>query len=232
MYPSSASTSNHIDYLVIGSKGTKNVADLKGKIIGITGAGAFSEFAMRLFFKKNNIDPDKDLILRAVGNTTMRAAALEKGLIAAAPFSPLDAVRLVDEGFPLIVNMSESLGIPENMFIARDEVLEKYPETSKRFLKALVLGIHLARKNKKEAIQAGYAAGLKGDPEIVNKAYDLYAPGYTSDLTIAVDGIQHILDDEIRSGNVDKTMTVDRVVNDRILKVAQEELRREGRLAP
>ena len=226
------STSNHIDYLVIGRKGTKNVADLRGKIIGVTGAGAFSEFAMRLFFKKNNIDPDKDLILRAVGNTTMRAAALEKGLIAAAPFSPLDAVRLIDEGFPLISNMSESLAIPENVFIARDEVLKKYPETSKRFLKAVVLGIHLARNNKKEAIQAGYAAGLKGDPEIVNKAYDLYGPGYTADLTIAVDGIQNILDDEIRSGNVDKTMTVDRVIDDRILKLAQEELKSEGRLAP
>jgi ABC-type nitrate/sulfonate/bicarbonate transport system substrate-binding protein len=226
------SISNYIDYLVIGSKGTKNVAELKGKTIGITGAGAFSEFAMRLFFKKSNLDPDKDVILRAVGNTTMRAAALEKGLITAAPFSPQDAVRLIDEGFPLIANMSESLAIPENMFIARDEVLEKYPETSKRFLKALVLGIHLTKKNKKEAIQAGYAAGLKGDSDTVNKAYDLYVAGFTSDLAIAVDGIQRILEEEIHSGIVDRKMTVDRVINDRILKLAQEELKSEGRLAP
>ncbi len=226
------SISNYIDYLVIGSKGTKTVADLKSKIIGVTGAGAFSDFAMRLFFKKNNLDPDKDVILRAVGNTTMRAAALEKGLIAAAPFDPQDAVRLTSEGFPLIANMSESLAIPENMFIARDEVLEKYPETSKRFLKALVLGIHLAKKNKEEAIQAGYAAGLKGDPDVVSKAYDLYVPGFTSDLTIDVDGIRRILEEEIRSGIVDKKMTVGRVINDRILKQAQKELKREGRLAP
>ena len=118
------------------------------------------------------------------------------------------------------------------MFITRDEVLERYPETSKRFLKALVLGIQLAKKNKKEAIQAGYAAGLKGDPNTVNKAYDLYIPGFTSDLTIAVDGIQLMLEEDIRSGIVDKKMTVDRVINDRILKLAKEELKREGRLAP
>ena len=226
------SVSNYVTYLVIGSKGTKNVADLRGKIIGVTGAGAFSDFAMRLYFKKNNVDPDKDVILRAVGNTTMRAAALEKGLIAAAPFSPEDAVRLIDNGFPLIANLNESLAIPQNMFITRDEVLEKYPETSKRFLKALVLGIQLAKKNKKEAIQAGYAAGLKGDSNTVNKAYDLYIPGFTSDLTIAVDGIQLMLEEDIRSGIVDKKMTVDRVINDRMLKLAKEELKREGRLAP
>ena len=227
-----ASVSNYVTYLIIGSKGTKTVADLKGKIIGVTGAGAFSDFAMRLFFKKNNLEPDKDVILRAVGNTTMRAVALEKGLIAAAPFIPEDAVRLIDNGFPLIANLNESLDIPQSIIITRDEVLEKYPETSKRFLKALVLGIQLAKKNKKEAIQAGYAAGLKGNSDIVNKAYDLFIPGYTSDLTIAVDGIQLMLEEDIRSGIVDKKMTVDRVINDRVLKLAKEELKREGRLAP
>ena len=226
------SVSNYVNYAIVGTKGTKNVADLKGKIIGVTGAGAFSDFAMRLFFKKNNVDPDKDVILRAVGNTTMRAAALEKGLIAAAPFTAEDVVRLTDNGFPLIANLNESLAIPQSIIIARDEVLEKYPETSKRFLKALVLGIQLAKKNKKEAIQAGYDAGLKGDPNTVNKAYDIYIPGFTSDLTIAVDGIQLMLEEDIRSGIVDKKMTVDRVINDRMLKLAKEELRREGRLNP
>ena len=60
--------------------------------------------------------------------------------------------------------------------MTRGEVLEKYPETTKRFLKALILGIHLAKTNKKEAIKAGYEAGLQGDAETVNVAYDLYQP--------------------------------------------------------
>src|SRR3990172_8891125 len=202
------STSNYVSYLVIGGKGKKTVADLKNKIIGVTGAGAFSEFAMRLFFKKNHVDPDNDVVLRAVGNTTMCAAALEKGLIAAAPFTPEDAVRLTDKVFPLIANLNESLDIPQSIIITRGEVLEKYPETTKRFLKALVLGIQLAKKNKKEAIQAGYAAGLRGDSNTVNKAYDIYIPGFTSDLTIAVDGIQFMVEEGILSGIVDKTITI------------------------
>ena len=226
------SVSNYVNYAVVGSKGTKTVADLKGKIIGITGAGAFSDYAIRLYFKKNNLDPDKDVILRAVGSTTLRAVALEKGLIAAAPFTADEAVRLADKGFPLIANLNESLEIPQSIIITRGEVLKKYPETTKRFLKALILGIQLAKQNKKEAIKAGYSAGLTGDPDIVNKAYDLYAPGYTADLTIAVNGIQLMLDEDIRSGIVDRKMTVDRVLNDRILKLAQEELKREGRLTP
>jgi NitT/TauT family transport system substrate-binding protein len=226
------SISNTVNYAVVGSKGTKSLAELRGKIVGVTGAGAFSDFAIRTLLKKNHLEPDKDVVLRAVGNTTMRAAALENGLIAAAPFSPEDAVRLTARGFPLIINLSESLRIPQSILITRDEMMEKFPETSKRFLKAYILGLQLAKKNKKEAIKLGYDAGLKGEPDIVNRAYDLYSPGLTSDLSIAVDGIQLMVDEDILAGLVDKKMTVDRVINDRVLKLAQQELRKEGRLSP
>jgi NitT/TauT family transport system substrate-binding protein len=226
------SISDKTNYILLGNKETKRLDDLKGKVMGVTGAGAFSDFAVRTFLKRSGIDPDRDVMLRAIGGTTLRAAALEKGLIAAAPFSPEDAVKLLNKGYSLISNLSDSLGIPQTVVVTRGDMLEKYPETSKRFLKALVLGIHLARTNKKEAIKAGFEAGLQGDPETVSKAYDLYAGGLTSDLSIAVDGIQFMLDEDIRNGLVDKKMTLDKVINDRILKQAQEELRREGRLRP
>jgi ABC-type nitrate/sulfonate/bicarbonate transport system substrate-binding protein len=122
------------------------------------------------------------------------------------------------------------LGIPQNILVSRNEVLEKYPETSKRMLKAYVQGIQLAKFNKKEAIKAGYESGLAGDPEIVSAAWDLYAPGLTSDLSIVTSGLQQMLDEDIRAGLVDSKFTLDRVVNDRTLKLAQEELRAEGRL--
>jgi hypothetical protein len=41
-----------------------------------------------------------------------------------------------------------------------------------------------------------------------------------------------MLDEDIRSGIVDEKFTLDRVINDRILKQAQQELRNEGRLEP
>ena len=121
------------------------------------------------------------------------------------------------------------MGIPQNIIVSRNEVLEKYPETTKRVLKAYIQGINLAKFNKKEAIKAGYESGLQGDPEIVSAAYDLYAPGLTSDLSIATSGLQQMLDEDIRAGLLDKNFTLDRVINDRILKIAQQELRTEGK---
>jgi hypothetical protein len=49
-------------------------------------------------------------------------------------------------------------------------------------------------------------------------------------LSIATAGLQQMLDEDIRTGLVDKNFTLDRVVNDRILKIAQQELRAEGRI--
>ncbi|HEU5464685.1 MAG TPA: ABC transporter substrate-binding protein [Candidatus Binatia bacterium] len=223
-------TSSTTNYILLGNKQTRTIEDLKGKTIGITGAGTYSEFAVRAFLKKSNINPDKDVVLRAIGGTVLRAAAIEKGIIAAAPFSPEDGVRLIKAGYSVISNLSESLGIPQNIIVSRNEVLEKYPETTKRVLKAYIQGINLAKFNKKEAIKAGYESGLQGEADIVSAAYDLYASGLTSDLSIATAGLQQMLDEDIRNGVVDKNFTLDRVINDRILKIAQQELRAEGKI--
>jgi len=218
------------NYILLGNKQTQSIEALKGKAIGITGAGTYSEFAVRTFLKKHNINPDKDVVLRSIGGTVLRAAAIEKGLIAAAPFSTEDSVRLIRAGYVVISNMNESLGIPQNILVTRSEVLEKMPETSKRVLKAYIQGIQLAKFNKRDAIKAGYDAGLQGDPDIVSAAWDLYSTGLTSDLSIVHGGLQQMLDEDIRTGAVDKNFTLDRVVNDRILKLAQHELKAEGKL--
>jgi len=227
-----ASQSNYTNYTLLGSKEAKTIEELRGKIIGVTGAGTFSDFAIRIYLKRNNLDPDKDVTLRAIGGTAVRAIALEKGLIAAAPFSAEDAVRLLDKGYPMIVNLNEALRIPQSVLVTRGEVLQKYPETTKRFLKAVILGMQFTKNNKKEAIQTGFVAGLQGEPDVVSRSYDLFSPGYAVDLSVAFDGIQIMLDEDIRSGVVDKKFTLDRVINDRILKQAQQELKNEGRLKP
>jgi NitT/TauT family transport system substrate-binding protein len=225
-----ASLSNYTNYTLLGGKDTKSIEELRGKIIGVTGAGAYSDFAIRIFLKRHNLDPDRDVTLRAIGGTALRAIALERGVISAAPFTAEDTIRLLDKGYPMIVNLNEALRIPQSILVTRGEMLQKYPETSKRFLKAMILGMQVAKHNKKEAIQIGVASGLPGDPELIQRSYDLFSPGYAADLSVAQDGIQIMLDEDIRAGVVDKKFTLDRVVNERILKQAQQELKSEGRL--
>src|SRR5437660_1373035 len=131
---------------------------------------------------------------------------------------------------PAHAQEQNKLRIPQSAFVTRGEVLQKYPETTKRFLKAVIMGMQFTKHNKQEAIKTGYASGLKSESDVVNRAYDLFSPGYATDLSVAQDGIQIMLDEDIRAGVVEKSFTLDRVINDRILKQAQQELRKEGRL--
>ena len=226
------SISNATNYQLIGDRSTRSLEDLRGKILGVTGAGAFSDFALRTFLRRQGIDPDKDVTLRAIGGSALRATALEKNIVAGAPFTPEDTVRLMRIGFPMIANLSDTLNIPQSIVATRNEVLEKMPDTAKRFLKAFILGIQFARGNKAEAIKAGYDGGLQGEPDIISQAYQLYAPALTADLSLNVAGFQFMLDEDKRSGVIDGKFTLDKVINDRILKIAQQELRAEGRLKP
>ena len=88
------SISNATNYQLVGNKSIRALEDLKGKILGVTGAGAFSDFAMRTFLRRKGIDPEKDVTLRAIGGSALRAGALERGIVAAAPFAPEDTVKI------------------------------------------------------------------------------------------------------------------------------------------
>ena len=222
--------SNATNYQIVGNKSTRTLEAMKGKIVGVTGAGAFSDFAMRTFLRRKGIDPDKDVMLRAIGGSNLRASALEKGIVAAAPFAPDDTVRLTGLGFPMIANLSDTLNIPQTILTARNEFLDKNPDTSTRFLKSLILAIQLAKSNKTEAIKAGYEAKLQGEPDLVSQAYDLYAPALSGDLSVNRSGLQFMLDEDQRNGLIDAKFTLDRALNDRALRRAQQELRAEGRL--
>jgi hypothetical protein len=66
-------------------------------------------------------------------------------------------------------------------------------------LKALLLGIHYAKNNKADSIKAGFEAKLQGEPEIVHQAYDLFAPGFSGDLSVNVAGLQVMLEEDKRN---------------------------------
>ena len=222
--------SNTVAYQLVGSKSTRTLEELKGKVVGVTGAGAFSDFATRTFLRRKGIDPDKDVLLRAIGGSNLRVGALEKGLVAAAPFAPEDTVRLTRIGYPMLANFSDTLNIPQTLITTRNDYLDKQADVSKRFLKGLVLGIYHAKSNKADSIKAGFEAKLQGEAEIIQQAYDLFAPGFSSDLSVNIAGLQVMLDEDKRNNLIDAKFTVDRAVNDKILRIAQQELRAEGRL--
>ena len=63
-----------------------SVGDLKGKAVGVSRFGAFSDFVARHVLKKNRLQPIKDVALIQLGGTQEIIAAMQKNLVQAVRF--------------------------------------------------------------------------------------------------------------------------------------------------
>jgi NitT/TauT family transport system substrate-binding protein len=173
-----------IDYALIGAKGLAHVTDLKGKKVGVTSIGSFSEFAVMESLRRSGLIRDKDYTLLAAGGTMLRIGALKTGKVDAIPLSSSERVPMQEEGYPVLQEVGEVLSeIPSSVLVAAKKAAAKDPETVVRFIRALNKSMRLIKSNKDKAIQLAIAAKLKGNPETQRKALDYYA----NDLNVEID---------------------------------------------
>jgi NitT/TauT family transport system substrate-binding protein len=115
----------------------KTLADLKGKTIGISGAGASSDMLMRWALRKAGLDPDKDVTLIALGSVANLYSGIENGRVDAGVLVRPFLSKAVDSGMARIVGDWEALSYPNLVSIARAKDLQEHPEKFQRFQSAL-----------------------------------------------------------------------------------------------
>jgi NitT/TauT family transport system substrate-binding protein len=167
---------NKIDFALIGSKRVKQLEDLRGKTVGVTSAGSFSEFAVLEALKRRGFVRDKDYTLIAAGSTHLRIGALKGGKVDAIPLSSGERQTLEDEGYPVLLEVGKVVPeIPLAVLVAGKQFAAKEPELVARFIRALGKSMQLIKSNKEKAIQLAVAAKLRGNPETQRKALDYFA---------------------------------------------------------
>lgn len=168
---------SRMSYALIGTKGMKSVADLKGKVIGITGIGGLGEFAVVESLKRNGLTKDRDYtLLNIEGGTTARMAALRAGRVHAVPLTPGQRVQAEKDGLPVVLDTRDSLAeFPSTVVASTREFTSSNPDKVVKFLRALARGMEFIQNNKDKAITVGKAQGLRGDLAVERKALDYYA---------------------------------------------------------
>src|SRR5438067_6930773 len=91
-------------YKFLAAPEIKTFADLKGKPIGISSIGGAVDVVTRLELRKNNMDPDKDVILVPDNGATFRMDALLAGATKAAMADPPGLLNLEAKGFGTLAN--------------------------------------------------------------------------------------------------------------------------------
>ena len=168
---------NRISYSVMGGKGLRTVADLKGKTIGITGVGGMGEFTVVEALRRNGLIRDRDFtVLNIEGGPAARIAALKTGKVHAVPLTWGQRVQAEAEGFTLLLDTREALPeLPSTIVASTREFASSNPDKVIRVLRALGKAMELIRRDKDKAVALGKAQGLRGDVAMERKALDYYA---------------------------------------------------------
>lgn len=171
--------------------------DLKGKAIGITRFGSSSDFSIRLVLERKwQLNPDKDVTIRQLGDNRGIVSGLQAGIIQAAPLTADTRLKAEKLGFRTLVELG-SLGIDYQhtaLFSTRDFV-GKHEDAVRRFVRAFVEGIHLFRTDKASTLPVLAKYAKTTDRELLEAYYQEYVGVFPKVPYPTLSGIQVILDD-------------------------------------
>ncbi len=175
----------YIDYTLIGAKGIASLNDLKGKLVGVTGAGGIAEFAAVEGLARKGLVRDRDYkILYGVGNSPSRAQALEAGRIQASPFSFMEKLELERKGFPVLFDIGQVItGFPFVVIVSTRRKAETDPEGTTALLRGLKRSMDLLKTDKERVIATVLKKGSWGDPVNVRKVVEHFSDLYSIAIT-------------------------------------------------
>ena len=167
---------NFIPDKLIARPEIKRPEDFKGKKIAISRFGSSSEVNLRICLEKLGVKPELTQIIQ-VGGVSTRQAALLAGQVDATILSDPQATAATKSGMKLMVDLSDSKwGFPRychNCFMAKRSYLESNREQASNFIKAIIEGLYLMKRDKALAVRL-IKKYLRLDDESASVGYDFY----------------------------------------------------------
>ena len=150
-----------------------SVADLKGKIVGVTGIGDSTDFATRAALKHFGLKPDADVAIRAIGGARENISAMKGGIIQAGTLSlpypflaeKMGLKQLFDMTALNIAYIPGGLGVRRPYIAAnRERVLD--------FLKGMIEGVKIFKTDKNFTIPVLAKYTKITDRDLLEKSYE------------------------------------------------------------
>ncbi len=162
---------NQANFEWFAQPGTKSFAELKGKLVGTANPGSLTDSLTRYVLKKHGLDPAKDVHFTASGGAPPSYQALKAKRLDLAILSPPFKWRAEAEGFAKLATQAKDVAPhwPKVLLMAREEFIEKNPNTVRAFLAAHVQALRLAAKEPARAA-AVMVREIKYDPALAQRA--------------------------------------------------------------
>ncbi len=153
----------------------RSVAELRGKLVGISSRGGAIDLLTQAILQKNGLAPNKDVTSIVVGGQEETALALRTGRIAAGLFTPPRPSILEREGHNRIAYSGDYMATyPTGGIGVTDEKIKADPAEVLAFVRASLRGLLYAKQNRAEAAKIiGEYLGVK-DASLSEQILDVY----------------------------------------------------------
>jgi NitT/TauT family transport system substrate-binding protein len=213
---------------MIAQPDIKSIAQLRGKNVGIMSPEGSLAVVAREIFRKNGIDPTKDVNLVVMGGDEVRYPALQTKSIHATLFNTAMSVRAQKEGFTKLAHAGDYANLIEGGLATSSERIKQNPEKIYRFVRAALKGLNFYVAKRESAIKYMMEGLRLKDRELVSAIYDIQSKlvrreGYSDDKVL-----QSMIDDMKRTTKVQRDIKVADIFDLSFAKKANEELKASG----
>ena len=179
---------------VIAAKEIRSYQDLKGKKIGIASFGGNNDIGLRFAFKKNGINPDKDVTFLQLGGERNRLTALERGVVSATIMSPPGLFVAEAQGFTRLGDLNAmGMRYPELSIVARKRDLKDRRDVVRRYLRAYLEAVRTMKSNREATVRVIEKYIHVGSKAEAIKTYDYFVKSISDTLRTEREGITDFL---------------------------------------
>ena len=189
-----ATAANSMSAGVIAAKDVKTFHDLRGKKIGIASFGGNNDIGLRFAFKKNGINPDKEVTFLQMGGERNRLTALERGAIAATIMSPPGLFVAEAQGYNRFGDLNAmGMRYPELSIVGRKRDLKERRDLVRRYLRAYLESVRVMKGNRDLTVRVIEKYIHVGSKAEALKTYDYFVKSISDTLRTEREGITEFL---------------------------------------
>ncbi|HEY1270228.1 MAG TPA: ABC transporter substrate-binding protein [Candidatus Binatia bacterium] len=190
-----AGLTNVLAYSLVVAPEIKKPEDLKGKKLSVSRFGSNSDYATRKILMKWGLRPDVDVaVLQIPGGQPARLAAVQSGQIHGMVAQP-PVTNLARKFHLNILAQPEDFGgaYPTTPVASRTSFIKQRRETARKFMRALVEGIHVY-KTQKEFSKKVMAKYIRvNDQDVLEDSYQFFSRLVPAKPYPPIDGIKEAL---------------------------------------
>lgn len=181
----------------------KTVADLKGRIVGVTTAGSSSNMLFNYLVQRSHLAVD-EVSVTAIGSAATAIAAIEHGKV--------DAGMMADPAFTLVRKRNPTVRVladlrhadgvkqafgsdtyPASVLYSQGEWIRANGETARHLARAIVRTLDWMQKHSAQEIADKTPASFRGDdPALYVEALKSSMPMFSPDGVMAADGAESV----------------------------------------